>query len=410
MAGGRRRKLIRRKPGGPFHVRFQHRGKDILRSLGTTIEYVAKDKAKQIIEAIINEDVCTSRALKVRSDYSTLREIAEIYIEKFGRDARRRRTARNNVGALEKIVRVASGMTLENARSSILTGELVRKFEAAEQKRIVQDKRGYVDQESELRVRTSISSWLKQARSIFKKTHMSWFDGFAIPDLESFRDQGVTLPDRPRPRPLDQGVIDSIIAAVPMLARDNPRCYIAHLLFSRLGMRNAEQKAARKSWIVCDPTRGGGKLGVIYRPEEGFKPKKKTERWIPIGPSVLSEIEKHWTPSPDADYLVPAAHKTERADIIDAQHSTWCGQWIQNRSKVSYELRRYAGSLIYRKTGKIEHVQQFLGHADLKTTMEWYWYLLEETPALEMDDFAVPIAPSPKVVAFPHQNLRLKRH
>jgi len=383
-------------------VRFQHHGKDILRSLGTTIEWMAKKKAKQVIEATINEDVHASRALKMRSDYSTLREITKIYIEKFGTDVRRRRTARNNVGALEKIVRVASGLTLENARSSILTGELVRKFEAAEQKRIAQDKKGYVDQQSELRVRTSITSWLKQARSIFKRTHMSWFDGFAIPDLKLFREQGVTLPDRPRPRPLDQGVIDSITAAAPVLARENPRCYIAHLLFSRLGMRNVEQKAARKSWIVRNPVGGGGRLGVIYRPEEGFKPKKKTERWIPIAPSVLAEIDKHWTLSPEGDYLVPAAHKTERANIIDDQHSAWCGKWIKNHSKVSYELRRYAGSLVYRKTGKIEHVQQFLGHADLKTTMEWYWYLLEETPPLEMNDFAVPIEPLSKVVAFPH--------
>jgi len=409
MAGGRRRKLIRRKPGGPFLIRFQHRGKDILRSLGTTLEAVAKEKAKQIIDAIINEDIHASRALKVRSDYSTLREIAKIYIEKFGTDERRRRTARNNVGALEKIVHVVKGLTLENARSSILTGELVRKFEAAEQKRIVQDKRGYVDQQSELRVRTSISSWLKQARSIFKKTHMSWFDGLVLPDLASFREQGVTLPDRPRPRPLDKGVIDSINGAAPTLALENPRCYIAHLLFSRLGMRNVEQKAARRGWIDRDPVHGGGRLGVIYRSEEGFKPKKKTERWIPIAPSVLAEIDKYWGASPDGDFIVPANNKTERAEIVDGQHSSWCGQWIKDRSKVSYELRRYAGSLVYRKTGKIEHVQQFLGHADLKTTMEWYWYLLEETPALDMTDFAVPMAPSPKVVVFPRQKPRFER-
>jgi len=403
MAGGRRRKLIRRKPSGPFHVRFQHRGKDILRSLGTTVEGVAKEKARMIIEATINEDAHTSRALKVRSDYSTLRDIANIYIEKFGTDARRRRTAGNNVGALEKIVRVSSGLTLENARSSILTGELVRKFETAEQRRILRDKRGYVDQQSELRVRTSISSWLKQARSIFKKTHMNWFDELVLPELTSFREQGVTLPDRPRPRPLDEGVIDSINAAAPMLARENPRCYIAHLLFSRLGMRNVEQKAARWSWIVRDLIHGGGKLGVIYRPEEGFKPKKKTERWIPVAPSVLSKIDEYWSKSSDGDFLVPAKHKTERANIIDDQHSAWCGQWIKDRSKVSYELRRYAGSLVYGKTGKIEHVQQFLGHADLKTTMEWYWYLLEETPALDMSDFAAPMVPASKVVSFPRQ-------
>jgi len=47
---------------------------------------------------------------------------------------------------------------------------------------------------------------------------------------------------------------------------------------------------------------------------------------------------------------------------------------------------------VYEKTGKLEYVQHFLGHADLKTTMEWYHYLLGETPALDMADFKARIA------------------
>jgi len=385
-AAGRRRKLFRRKHGGPWHIRFLCGNRDVVRSLDTTIEAVAKDKAKRIIEAELEGDTQTSRSLKARTDYSTLRQIADIYVEKFGVDPRRRRTARGNVGALEKIVRVANGISLEEARTSILTGELVRTFEAEEEKRIERDGNGFIDQGSELRIRTSIQSWLKQARSIFRKATMNWFDDLALPDLDSFRQQGVKAPERPRPRRLEPAIIAAINRAAPALAKSNPSLYIAHLLFKFLGMRNSEQKAARMAWIERDP-RGFAKLAVIYRPEEGFKPKAKTERRIAIAPIVLAELEKYWTPSPDGDYIVPAPHKTERADIIDDQHSAWAGQWIQNRSKVSYELRRYAGSLVYQKTGRIEHARQFLGHADVKTTLEWYWDLLEDTPALEPSDF-----------------------
>lgn len=338
-------------------------------------------------------DLHASRKLKVKSDYCTLQEIADIYIAKYGKDRRTSRTARGNAGALEKIVRVATGFDL-TVRSTILDGELIRRFEAQEEKRIDRDANGHVLQESELRVRTSIGSWVRQARSIFKKSHMNWYDDLALPDLKKFREQGVAAPDRPRPRPLDEGVIDQINGAAPALRTADPACYVSHLLFSRLGMRNIEQQHARKNWIVRD-TKGGGKLGVIYRPEEGFKPKKKTERWIPIGPKTLAEIDE-LAESGDNGYLVPALHKTDRENIIYDRHSAWAGQWIKDRSKVSYELRRYAGSLIYRKTGKIEHVQQFLGHADLKTTMEWYWYLLEETPALDAEDFMVPPSPAPQ--------------
>ena len=387
MAGGRRRKLSRIKNGGPYYIRFEHGGKTFLRSLGTRIESVAKDKARQIVESIVDERPEVAQQLKRRNDYATLRELCEVYVSQYGQDARTSRTARGNVGALEKIVRLGTGLSLDNARANVLTGELVRNFEKAEEKRIERDAKGFLKQESDLRVRTSIGSWLRQARSIFKRSHMNWFEKFMLPNLDSFRGQGVRAPERPRPQPLDEGVIDAINAAAPALAESSPACYIAHLLFSRLGLRNCEIRAARKSWIVEDARRGK-RLGVIYRPEHEFKPKKKTERWVPIAQSVADELEKHWKLSPDGDFLVPAHHKTERAHIVDREHAAWCGQWIKDRSKVSYELRRYAGSLVYRKTGRLEHVQQFLGHAQLSTTMDWYFYLLGDLPALDMSDFA----------------------
>jgi hypothetical protein len=56
-AGGRRRRVFRRFHAGNFHVRVQHRGRDHLISLQTTIESVAKVKAKKKIEEIINGEV-----------------------------------------------------------------------------------------------------------------------------------------------------------------------------------------------------------------------------------------------------------------------------------------------------------------------------------------------------------------
>src|SRR4051812_7640125 len=123
QAGGRSRRLFRRKPGGAFHVRFEHNGKDQLRSLGTTSEPAAKEKARAIIEASLTGDAQASRKLKVKSDYSTLRQICDRYIENYAQDARTNKTARGNVRALEKMVRVA-GLTLEAARASVLGGEL----------------------------------------------------------------------------------------------------------------------------------------------------------------------------------------------------------------------------------------------------------------------------------------------
>ena len=51
------------------------------------------------------------------------------------------------------------------------------------------------------------------------------------------------------------------------------------------------------------------------------------------------------------------------------------------------ELRRYAGSLIYNATRDILKVRDFLRHASVETTQQWYAYLLEDIPSIGMNDF-----------------------
>jgi len=56
-------------------------------------------------------------------------------------------------------------------------------------------------------------------------------------------------------------------AAAPKLASEDPAVYVAHLLFSRLGLRNIEIVNARTHWI------SGGSIRIINRVEENFFPK-----------------------------------------------------------------------------------------------------------------------------------------
>ena len=382
FAGGRKRKLYRLKPGGVFYVRFQVRGKDIERSTGTTVEAAAKVKGKQIVEAEINGDFDKSRELKMRSDACSLREVCDRYLEKFGSN----RTSRGNVGCLEKIVRLGVKLSLENARTTILTAKLIRDFEAAEEARIERDRSGAFDRAAELRVRTSIGSTVRQARSIFSRKYLHWFENLSLPNLAEFKAQGVLAPRRRGdPRPLDEAAIAGMFAAAKQLAIDDPSCYVAFILFALLGMRNSEISQARRGWLRRNGV--GWMLDIIDRPEENFFC-KGYERHLPVGPEIVNLLEQYYKHSPDGDFLVPAAHKTEREAIVDRRHAAWAANWIKDYTKVSYELRRYAGSLVLKKTGSIVAVKKFLGHANVATTEKYYAYMLGELPSLSFADFA----------------------
>jgi integrase len=386
MAGGRKRKLYQHKPGGCYYVRFNVRGKDCERSTGTTILAAAKDRAKQIVEAEIGGDFYKSNALKVRSDACKLQVIAERYLQKFGST----KTSRGNVAALAKLVRLGCGSSLETATTAVLTAKLVRDFEAAQEKRITRDRSGGMDRGIEQSVRTSIWITVRHARSMFARKYLHWYEDLALPRLDEFRAQGVLAPRRRGdPRPLDEAAIAGMFAASKQLAIDDPACYVAFILFALMGMRNSEIRKARKNWLRPS---GSGRsegwvLDIIDRPEENFYC-KGYERRVPVGSDIVELLERYYKQSPDGPFLVPAAHKTERYDIVDRRHGQWAGNWIKGYTKVSYELRRYAGSLVLKKTGSIMAAKKFLGHSSVQTTEKYYAYMLGDLPALSFADFA----------------------
>ena len=126
---------------------------------------------------------------------------------------------------------------------------------------------------------------------------------------------------------------------------------------------------ARTHWI------SDGSIGIINRPEEDFFP-KGCEGWVPIAPDVLKEILS-FQPLCTDGYLVPGANQTERHDAVYRRHSKWVSQWIKDRTKTSYELRRYAGSRLLDMGATIFEVRDFLRHRDVQTTQLWYAYRLQ---------------------------------
>jgi len=73
--------------------------------------------------------------------------------------------------------------------------------------------------------------------------------------------------------------------------------------------------------------------------------------------------------------------------------------WIKNRTKTSYELRRYAGSRLLDMGATIFEVRDFLRHRDVQTTQQWYAYRLanRKLPTIGMTQL---LPPESNVVAF----------
>jgi integrase len=359
------------RPGrNDWHVRFTAPRIDgtrrIFRNTGAKEIGPAKRIAAKIIESFWADAGRGADRLRLRNDNAKIGEL----IARYERNASQRRaTIRSNVRSMRMIVKTVHGGDPDTKSTSLLTANLIREFEKRQidsaEKRAIAATRSVVIQ----RVRTSTASYVRQARSIVALRKMKFYEGIKLPDLTGFRGETVETPHRSLPRPLDMKALAAMNIAAPALAESDPGAYVAHLLFSRIGLRNIEIVNARVHCI------SDGSIGIVNRPEEDFF-SKGCEGWVPISPDVLKEILR-FQPLCTDDYLVPGANRTERHDAVYRRHSKWVAQWIKDRTKTSYELRRYAGSRLLDMGATIFEVRDFLRHRDVQTTQLWYAYRLQ---------------------------------
>jgi integrase len=349
----------------------------VFRSTGAKEIPAAKRIAAQIIESFWTDAGRGAERLKLHNDHATVGELIEQYEESA---AQRPATIRSNVRSLRMIVKTVHSGDPDVKPTSILRANLIREFEQRQLERVEKRSTGMSRLTAIQRVRTSTASYVRQARSIVALRKMKFYEGMKLPDLTGFRGETVETPHRSLPRPLDMKALTAMNTAAPALAESDPGVYVAHLLFSRVGLRNIEIVNARVHWII------DGSIGIVNRPEEDFFP-KGCEGWVPIAPDVLAEILR-FQPLCTDGYLVPGANRTERHDAVYRRHSKWIVRWIKDRTKTSYELRRYAGSRLLDMGATIFEVRDFLRHRDVQTTQMWYAYRLQnrQLRTIGMDD------------------------
>jgi integrase len=360
------------RPGrNDWHVRFAPPAVDgvrqvVSRSTGTKEIPAAKRIAAQIIESFWTDSGRGAEPLKLRNNNATIGELIAGYEQRAGQ---RPSTIRSNARSLRMIVKTVHAGDPDQKSTALLTANLIREFEKRQLERAENRATAATRSKFIERVRTSTASYVRQARSIVALRKMKFYEGMKLPDLTGFRGETVETPRRSLPRPLDMKALNAMNAAAPVLAKSDPGAYVAHLLFSRLGMRNIEIVNARVHWI------SDGSIGIVNRPEEDFF-SKGCEGWVPIAPDVLKEILRFQLLCSDS-YLVPGTNRTERHDAVYRRHSKWVSQWIMDRTKTSYELLRYAGSRLLDMGATIFEVRDFLRHRDVQTTQMWYAYRLQ---------------------------------
>jgi hypothetical protein len=338
----------------------------IFRSTGAKEIGAAKRIAADIIKSFWIDSGRSAARLKLRDDNVTIGEL----IAKYSQHASQRPgTIRSNVRSLRMLVKTVHGGDPDSKSTSILKANLIREFEKRQLERAEKRATPATRASAVQKVRISTASYVRQARAIVALRKMKFYEGLKLPDLADFRRESVETPKRSLPRPLDMKALAAMEAAAPALARDDPGAYVAHLFFSRLGLRNIEIVNARTHWI------NDGSIGIINRPEEDFFP-KGCEGWVPIAADVLKEVIS-FQPLCTDGYLVPGANLTERYQAVYRRHSKWVSRWIKDRTKTSYELRRYAGSRLLDLGATIFEVRDFLRHRDVQTTQMWYAYRLQ---------------------------------
>ena len=402
---GKQYRLYKPRIGSNFMLRVQRHGKDIPRTTGTPIADIARKQALTLLKAMFSDtweeqgDVLRHKA-KAQSTVGDLVDLYELQAPTELGIAKA--SAKRNAGQLLRIIELARPQsTGRNLRIEEITDDLARDYIAAARKTGRSD--------------SSIRSSINQARSLFTPRLMYLYKKtLSLPNSRS-RDIAGQHSYKSRSRAPELGfsisslnLKTSIEEFVPIpaeivakmeteahgpLRECQPSAYRAYLLMSRLGLRNSEVVAVRKGWFE---THNGTRLLVLKdRPQEAFKLKNSLSGAIGVSDALWGQLTEglpeQW------DYLIDERTMTDRFDAAYRTLNNFIRQFLPDRKKGAYELRKWAGSIVATRSG-IYAAQQFLRHRSVKTTESYYATYLKTIHGISADDLSSIYASKEAVV------------
>lgn len=345
---------------------------------------VASKRAKQMIEAAKREKWDVLDGLKSRGPaVPTLGEHVDEYRkEAMARYVRNRtpkpETVEAYISSLRSVLRIACGISDESWRDqpiTILTKDVAFRYaDAVVSPGMTEDQR--------TTFRRTAYSTLNQCRILWPKAIR-----FQLPkSLQEFlyarpvdkQDAG----HKSHSPELRQATMDAARA----LKEEDPNLYCAFLLCYYFAMRRREAEHAKKSWLR--PAQNNDR--TIYWMDIGkddFMPKGKRYRSVPVGESVGRELMSVW--ATDGDYILSGHTPTARRELVHRKLCAWLRKVGWSRAewpRPVKELRAMMGAEWYsnRRIGP-QWCREYLGHRDLKTTLDHYAYLNTHPDPIEIE-------------------------
>ncbi len=368
--------------GGKFYLRLTRNGKAIWKSLKTTSKPVALERAKRALDELERNEWQPAVKSTQPERLATLGEILETFRASGSQTLLSHRSIRQYAGSLEELVSTATGKEYNpETSSSILTEELIRRYMAA--CRMIDPATG-----APRRPDHSIQSSITQARCVLQENFSDIYRHLKLPDLTGFRakkrfkkntESGFV--------PLDRQTVIDMEAAADRLWEIREAVWIPYAFMSVLGLRNGEVEKARWSDFeertVFD-AKGNPSRVRVFRVRADYEEAISGE--IEVPDDLWAKLQPYKEDA-TTEFVVPGKNKTERAQVCDRNINRFVERFIRDREKVSYELRKWAGSIVATRHG-IYAAQRFLRHKSVTTTERYYATYLKSQQAASSTDRA----------------------
>ena len=348
---------VYREPGQQvYYYRVQVDGRRYKRSTGKTNYKEALAQAK-IISRGLREDGQARTTMK-RPGYASVGDVLAVWLERSPA-----KTRKNNASALRKWVRSFAGADADGVCMTRLTAEAFERYLRA------------WPGSPEGRA----STW-RQIRAVFAEQPMRWYRQaeLVLPDLTEFRLARAEASARERKfqgyTPIAVEVLARMDAAAEVLRRsssmEDRRVWGVYALMRWCGLRNSETVALRWEWLVRGSShylwRFEGRLledGCYYAP-------KGRPGDVPVRRRLLGQLR--WAlKTRRSGFVIPRVNPTDAEVLSERAINEFVRQFVPDRTKAAYELRKQFGSEYCALYG-IEPTSRVMRHGDLKTTWTSY--------------------------------------